>query len=290
MVGILKDILKLLRVKQYVKNVLVFVPLVFGRHIQEWKNYLPDVILTFIIFSFASSSIYIFNDIMDREKDRQHPVKSKRPIASGRIKVRYALILMVILLFASLIGSLSIDIRLFIVILLFILNNLLYTLLLKKIQLLDVFSIALGYILRVYAGAIAADVVVSHYLFLTVFFLALFLAFGKRRYEIMLLEEKREHHRKTLKDYSVYYLDQLMNISATMSLIIYVLYIISTHPHDLLVYTIPVVTFGIFRYYHITHNLKRGEPSDDLISDMWIISSAVLYIIIVALNFLKSGI
>ncbi len=272
---------KLLRVHQWVKNLLVLVPLVFAAPFPEWilRN-LPHALLAFLSFSFLSSAVYVFNDIRDLERDRLHPVKRRRPLPSGEVSVPVAVVLSVVMLLLSLLIGYTLGWIFIGVLVAYALNNLLYTLYLKNLQLFDIFSIALGFVLRVYAGAVAIDVPVSTYLFLTIFFLALFLAIGKRRYEILLLGDEGKNHRKVLKHYSVYYLDQLMNISATLTLVVYTLYTLERN-NPLMVFTVPIVVFGLFRYYHITHNLSRGEPSDDLLSDPLILLSGLTYALVV---------
>ncbi len=272
---------KLLRVHQWVKNLLVLVPLVFAAPSPEWiLQNLPHALLAFLSFSFLSSAVYVFNDIRDLERDRLHPVKRRRPLPSGEVSVPVAVVLSVVMLLLSLLIGYTLGWIFIGVLVAYALNNLLYTLYLKNLQLFDIFSIALGFVLRVYAGAVAIDVPVSTYLFLTIFFLALFLAIGKRRYEILLLGDEGKNHRKVLKHYSVYYLDQLMNISATLTLVVYTLYTLERN-NPLMVFTVPIVVFGLFRYYHITHNLSRGEPSDDLLSDPLILLSGLTYALVV---------
>ena len=274
--------IRLLRPHQWVKNLLVFVPLLFAAPSFDWMaRNAPSVLLAFLSFSLLSSAIYVFNDIRDLERDRFHPVKRKRPLPSGEVPVPSAALLGILLFFLSLAAGYPLGWTFLLVLLTYALNNLLYTLYLKNYQLFDVFSIAFGFVLRVYAGAVAIDVPVSEYLFLTVFFLALFLAIGKRRYELLLLGDGGKAHRRVLRHYSVYYLDQLMNISATLTLVVYTLYTLEV-PRKGMVFTVPIVVFGLFRYYHITHNLKRGEPSDDLLSDPIILLSALAYAIVLA--------
>lgn len=271
-----RDVLRLLRPHQWTKNVLVVVPLVFGRSPGEWGTYALPVLLAFVSFSLVASAVYILNDVVDREVDRLHPVKSRRPIARGAISVERALTLAAFLLVVGLVLAEGVSGGLLLVVLLYFTNNLFYTFLLRDLPLLDVFSVAVGFLLRVYGGAVAVEVPVSVYLFLTVFFLALFFALGKRRHELLLLSGKAAHHRKALRLYTVYYLDQLMLISATLALVVYTLYAIQ-HARPGMVYTVPVAVFGIFRYYHLTHNLNRGEPSDDLFTDPWILGAGLVY-------------
>ncbi len=273
--------IRLLRPRQWVKNLLVFVPLLFAAPSFDWMaRNAPSVLLAFLSFSLLSSAIYVFNDIRDLERDRLHPVKRKRPLPSGEVPVPSAALLGILLFLLSLAAGYPLGWTFLLVLLTYALNNLLYTLYLKNYQLFDVFSIAFGFVLRVYAGAVAIDVPVSEYLFLTVFFLALFLAIGKRRYELLLLGDGGKAHRKVLRHYSVYYLDQLMNISATLTLVVYTIYTLEG-AREGMVFTVPIVVFGLFRYYHITHNLKRGEPSDDLLSDPLILFSGFLYALVV---------
>lgn len=273
--------IRLLRPRQWVKNLLVFVPLLFAAPSFDWMaRNAPSVLLAFLSFSLLSSAIYVFNDIRDLERDRFHPVKRKRPLPSGEVPVPSAALLGILLFLLSLAAGYPLGWTFLLVLLTYALNNLLYTLYLKNYQLFDVFSIAFGFVLRVYAGAVAIDVPVSEYLFLTVFFLALFLAIGKRRYELLLLGDGGKAHRRVLRHYSVYYLDQLMNISATLTLVVYTIYTLEG-AREGMVFTVPIVVFGLFRYYHITHNLKRGEPSDDLLSDPLILFSGLLYALVV---------
>jgi len=279
-----KDIIELLRVKQYIKNLLVFVPLVFSQ-----KDFLGiyensfNALLAFLSFCALSSAIYIINDLVDYQKDRIHPVKSKRPLASGRVNRFTAILILISLLTINLPIFCYLGLYFSLVSTAYLANGILYTYIFKNLQLFDVFSISFGYIMRIYAGAYAIGVPVSGYLFLTIFFLSLFLAFGKRRYELLYLGEKSKDFKTVLKHYSVYYLDQLMVISATLTLVVYTIYV--AQKGDIyLRFTIPVVVFGIFRYYHITHNLEKGEPSDDLLQDKMILLSAGAYIILLFLS------
>ncbi len=274
--GSVRDVVGLLRPHQWVKNLLVLIPLVFGHPPGRWGKFLLPVTFAFLAFCLIASSVYILNDVADRNVDRLHPVKSRRPIARGAIPVERAILLAAFFLVAGMAFSEAVSGALLVVGLLYFVNNLLYTFLLRDIPLLDVFSVAAGFLLRVYGGAVAVSVPVSVYLFLTVFFLALFFALGKRRHELLLLSGEASRHRKALRMYTVYYLDQLMLISATLALVVYTLYTIQ-HAHPGMVYTVPIAVFGIFRYYHLTHNLNRGEPSDDLLADPWILAAGAVY-------------
>lgn len=281
----IKAILQLLRVKQYTKNSFIFVPLIFSQAtIAGIVGLLPKSILAFASFCFISSAAYIINDIFDAEKDRLHPVKAKRPLASGKISPQTAWLLLVIVLVGALLLGITLSLGFVLIILAYLANNLFYSFYLKRFALFDIFSLSLGFLLRIFAGAVAISVPVSAYLFLVVFFLSLYLGAGKRRYELLLLGEESTGHRHSLSSYSVYYLDQVMLIASTVTLVVYALYIIKAKNH-MLVYTVPVVTLGLFRYYFLTHKEEKGEPSDDILQDKLILASAFLYFIIVLLSF-----
>ncbi len=274
--------LRLLRPQQYTKNVLVLVPFVFAKAWSEWSA----ALLNFIAWCLMASAIYAFNDTRDAEADRQHPTKRFRPIASGALSkgVGYATTLLFGLIALGLGYRLGIGPLAFL--LGYLVNNLLYSWRLKRIQLLDVFSVATGFVLRIHGGASAVQVAVSPYLFMTVFFLSLYLALGKRRYERLLMEEQT-NFRAVLERYSVYYLDQLMVISATMTLVVYTQYLLEGQ-FRWLIWTLPLVVLGIFRYYHITHNLSAGEPSRELFSDLFLLGLGAAYGVLVLLEVLIS--
>jgi len=282
---VIKATLRLLRVKQYTKNSFIFVPLIFSQAtLAGIVNNLPNSLIAFAAFCLISSSAYILNDLFDLEKDKLHPVKAKRPLASGELSVSFASGLLFLTLAAAIALSLLLSLALSFVIIAYLLNNLFYSFYLKQYALFDIFSLSLGFLLRVFAGAVAIKVPVSAYLFLVVFFLSLYLGAGKRRYELLLLGENSDGHRQALKGYSVYYLDQIMLIASTVTLVIYALYIMKAKNH-MLVYTVPVITLGLFRYYFLTHSEQKGEPADDILQDKLILASAFLYFVIVFLSF-----
>ncbi|MGC8588832.1 MAG: UbiA prenyltransferase family protein [Hydrogenobaculum sp.] len=273
----LKIFLRLLRVKQYTKNLMLFIPIVFAREIFHTKPFFHTA-LAFLGFCLITSSTYILNDIIDAPKDRLHPKKKNRPIAKGDISIKTA---SVVGIFLFVVGSMLVikaSILAFGMSMVYVLNSFVYSFYFKKKQLFDVFFIAFGFLIRVYIGAFASSVDVSPYLFLDMFFISLYLGFGKRRYELFTMEEKSQDFKEVLKYYSVYYLDQLMVISATLSLGIYAMYTLSV-PSKIFFYSVIIATFGIFRYYHITHNLKSGEPSEELLNDKLILLSAVLLVL-----------
>ncbi len=273
----LKIFLRLLRVKQYTKNLMLFIPIVFAREIFHTKPFFHTA-LAFLGFCLITSSTYILNDIIDAPKDRLHPKKRNRPIAKGDISIKTASMVGIFLFVVGSILVIKASILAFGMSMVYVLNSFVYSFYFKKKQLFDVFFIAFGFLIRIYIGAFASSVDVSPYLFLDMFFISLYLGFGKRRYELFTMEEKSQDFKEVLKYYSVYYLDQLMVISATLSLGIYAMYTLSV-PSKIFFYSVIIATFGIFRYYHITHNLKSGEPSEELLNDKLILLSASLLVL-----------
>lgn len=277
----MKHLFALMRPKQWIKNVFVFAPLVFTGTFTQ-KDAVYSSLLTFVYFCIAASIIYIINDLNDIEADRKHPIKSKkRPLASGTIKPSTAKILMVFLIavFSTSYFSLT---PVFYVISGYIALMILYSFTLKHQPIIDIFIIAIGFVLRVYAGAVALNVPLSSWMFVTTLCLALYLASVKRRQE---LTTAHEESRKVLEHYNVSLIDRYAEISATGALIFYSLYVMDSKPE--LVITIPLVLYGLFRYWYVVEKLNGGEsPTDALFSDwqlavvsiIWAITSAAVMI------------
>lgn len=285
--GFLFNILKLMRPKQWIKNLFVFAPLLFSYSFAE-AGKIEKSILTFILFSLISSTVYVMNDILDVESDRVHPKKRLRPIASGAIKVPQAVGALIVLLLVSLIGSYFVDIKLFAVIVLYLINNLLYSFKIKHIVIVDIVSIAIGFILRITAGALVIDVKLSGWIILCTFFISLFLGFEKRRNELVKLSGKAGEHRKILEDYSEELLAQYSNISITCTLVCYAIYTFVAYPaNNYMMFTNIFVVYGLFRYKYLADKKGTGgSPTEAVLTDktimidvlLWIISSAVIII------------
>ncbi|NOX19143.1 MAG: decaprenyl-phosphate phosphoribosyltransferase [Chlorobi bacterium] len=276
----ISDILRLIRVKHWVKNGFVFVPLVFSKHLFN-ADYFTETIVAFFAFCFASSIVYVINDIQDVESDRAHTKKKSRPIASGRIsfKKAYAVILLMIVLLGAV--SLKLPENFHFILTAYIVLNVAYTFILKKIVLLDLISIAAGFMLRVLGGAYAINVQVSTWLILTTLFVSLFLAVMKRRSEI---ESQGENAtREVLESYSIKFIDQISSITAAAVIICYALYSVSERTvqyfhTEYLVYTTIFVIYGIFRYLYLVHNMQKGEDTSEIIfSDLPTLINLVLY-------------
>ena len=261
-----------LRVYQWTKNLLVLAALVFAAQAHDPAQ-LVRALIALAAFCLASSATYLFNDWHDRENDRAHPKKCTRPLASGEMSAPFAWALIVALFAGSLALGWLLP-RMFLVALgFYILLTLSYTLALKHWMIIDVMAVAIGFVTRALAGAVAIEVEFSNWLVVCSLFLALFLALSKRRRELTLLEDGAEGHRQVLFHYSVHYLDQLILIMAGAALITYTIYtcspdVVERLHTDKLYLTIPFVVYGLFRYLHLVHHRTGGgDPSTALFSD-----------------------
>ncbi len=247
----MKDYLKLIRVEQYVKNLFVLSPLFFGGAFSDW-TLLSRTLLAFLAFAFAASSIYIINDFFDINEDRAHPEKCKRPLASGAIGSRNALVLQVVLMLMSLVLSYTLSMDLFLVVCGYIGLNLLYSKWLKHIAILDVNIIAAGFVLRLLAGTAVTRIELSVWILLMTYLLALFLAIAKRRTDVVHAQNGKEV-RKNIEGYNLAFVDTALGILASIVIVCYIFYCISPenqrHYHSKWLYlSIIFVINGIFRY------------------------------------------
>jgi 4-hydroxybenzoate polyprenyltransferase len=276
-------LIRLARPTQWVKNGVVLAALIFaGRATQLYQ--VEVALFAVVIFCLLSSAVYTLNDLVDREKDRRHPLKKNRPIASGQVSVTTATTMLALLLTAGLVGAWLINLGFFITALTYFGLNVAYSFKLKNIVILDAMSIAVGFALRAYAGAFAIGVPASKWLLINALLLALFLAFGKRRHELLLLEDGATAHRSILNKYSPYLLDQLIGVVTASVVVAYMLYTFSPEVHEKLgtrnlFFTIPFVLYGIFRYLYLIHQEKEGgSPTRILVSDKPILIDVVLWL------------
>jgi 4-hydroxybenzoate polyprenyltransferase len=275
-------LLRLMRPQQWVKNLLVYLALIFARRGADLPA-VGRVTLAFGAFCLAASAVYILNDLMDRERDRNHPRKRLRPLASGMVTSAQAITLLAVCLVGAGILTALLAARiptagdpfarwggsaaLFVLCLGgYVALNVLYSLWLKHVVLLDIFLIAAGYVLRPMAGAFAIPAPISPWFYLCITFGALFLALGKRRAELLLLSDDAFSHRRNLREYTLPLLDQLITIVVTCALISYSLYTFQgdNAGHDLML-TIPLVLFGIFRYLYLIYVKAAGDRPDELL-------------------------
>jgi 4-hydroxybenzoate polyprenyltransferase len=269
---VIRPLLQSLRPAQWAKNLFVLAPLVFGDLLLNGQAAVRAG-LAVLAFCCASSAVYLVNDLRDREEDRRHPLKRLRPLAAGTLSVPTAVAAMAVLGAAAI--AIAVDLGWPFVRILggYLLLNVLYTLWFKHMVILDVMSISLGFVLRVEAGGVAAGVDVSRWLFLCTTFLALFLAFSKRRHEITLLAGAASGQRPVLDHYSPAFLDQMINVVTASSVVSYALYAVSPETEKKfgtqdLVYTIPLVLYGIFRYLYLMYQRPaERNPTEAILRD-----------------------
>lgn len=282
--SLLNGFVRSLRPEQWTKNLVVFGALVFSRNFTNLPMIETSVLL-FALFCLVSSSVYLFNDVIDYEKDRLHPRKSKRPIASGALSRKTAIIVAIILVaVAFLIAALTMNQSTLLVIAAYALLNVLYTLLLKNIVILDVMTIAAGFVLRAVGGGTAIDVPISSWLVICTFLLALFLGFGKRRHELASLDKTATEHRRSLEHYSIYFLDQMISVVTASVVVAYTFYTLSPEVEEKLgvqhlVISVPFVLYGVFRYLYLIHKKEEGgSPSRLLLTDLPMLIDVLLWL------------
>ena len=282
----LTDLLRMIRVKQWVKNTFVFFPLLFSGQLFDIPSQI-NMVFTFFAFCLTASSVYILNDLLDYARDRHHPNKAQRITIKGHLNKPFLIFMILFLLAAGLFLSLRINGLVLGVISLYVFLNVIYNLYTKRVVILDVIFIATGFYLRILAGAYAINVLPSVWLQMCVFILALFLGFTKRRHEMTMLREKAHEHRAVLEHYTAYLLDQLIMICSTLAIVFYGLYTISPDMvarmgnYDM-VYSLVFVIYGIFRYLYLVHVKKLGDdPGEVLFSDFPLFIAIVLWTIFV---------
>ena len=284
-----KHLVRLLRPRQWLKNCLVFAPLVFARKADD-PGLWGFALLAFLSFCAAASAVYIFNDYRDRREDRLHPDKKDRPLASGAVPATTALGLAAVLVLVSLLLCVLVRPGLVLFPLLYLVVNVAYTLRLKHVVILDALCIAMGFLLRIVAGGEAIGVPCSSWLILCTLFVSLLLAFLKRRGELKKLDETAGLHRKTLLDYNPGFLDRLTGPLAAMTVMAYSLYTVDQKTmakldgsRDLLL-TVPLVIFGVFRYLYLADRGNRSDdPTGTLTRDLPIILAGLLWLALSAL-------
>jgi len=282
------DLIKLIRPTQWLKNGIIVLALIFAGELTHiGKTEISEIAI--IIFCLLSSAVYTFNDLIDKERDRQHPLKKSRPIASGRISIGLALVIIILFAGCGLAGAWFVNLYFFYSALAFLGLNTLYTLWMKDVVILDVMAIAISFVIRAYAGAFAIEVPASTWMLINTLLLAMFLGLGKRRHELVLLEKGADTHRKTLSMYSAQLLDQFIAVITSAIIVIYMLYSFSTEvmtklETTKLYITIPFVVYGVFRYLYLIYREDRGgSPTHVFISDKPILITVFLWLITASL-------
>lgn len=278
------NLLRLARPVHWVKNGFVLAPALFTLDTQGSSS-IVSALLAFAGFCLAASFVYVVNDLKDVEYDRLQPAKRDRPLASGSVSLRSAIVL------AGICGAGSVSICLFLtwrvglVLGAYVLLNFLYTFKLKDVVLLDVMTIAAGFMLRVAAGAAAIGVAVSPWMIHTTFFLSLFLGFSKRRNELVSVASR--HRRRVLREYSESFLNLMLAISLSLTIVTYSLYVIQpvvvAHTRgDGLLYTVPVVVYGLLRFLYLVVKRKQGgDVAEVVVEDPWLIASILIWAVAV---------
>lgn len=260
----IKDYIKLIRPKHYLKNILIFLPLIFSGHFFN-VELLKISLFGFFSFCMAASTIYIVNDIKDKEKDKMHDIKKNRPIASGKISVKKAVFLSIItFIIAMFFQFLTQKIFGFIFVVLYVIMNIAYSFKLKDIPLIDISIIVIGFLIRVLYGAYLINVEVSNWLLLTVISISFYLALGKRRNEI---KKNGSNSRKVLKYYTVDFLDKNMYLSLTLALTFYSLWC-NDNVNEKLIWTVPLAILTCMKYSMIVEDDSYGDPVDVILSNI----------------------
>ena len=279
-----------LRPHQWTKNLVVFAPLIFAESGKLFDvRSIVRAVAAFGIFCALSGVVYLLNDVMDRESDRRHPLKKRRPIAAGAVSVASALTAAAVLCAAALAAAFALSSSFGLVSLSYVALQALYSGPLKHLVIIDVLTVALGFVLRAVAGGVAIDVLISHWLFVCTLLLALFIGLAKRRHELVLLGDDASRHRRILVEYSPYLLDQMIVVVAASTLIAYIFYTISPETTakfgtDWLGLTIPFPLYGIFRYLYLVHQREGGgSPAELLINDRPLLACVVLWVVAVVL-------
>jgi 4-hydroxybenzoate polyprenyltransferase len=278
----LRTAVALLRCDQWIKNVFVFGGLLFGGLLAEPRKWASAGIV-FLLFSLVASAAYVQNDLADREADRAHPRKRRRPLAAGAVAPPTARVVQALLLAAGLGGALAFDPHVAAALVAYLALNVAYTAFLKTMVVLDVMAIAVGFVLRVVAGCLAVAVEPSVWILLCTFLLALFLGFGKRRHELLLAEAGMQGHRTVLDEYGIKFLDQMIVVVSTLTLTCYIMFTVwpetvERHGTPNLVYTVPIVLYGLFRYDYLIYRAEAGgSPTDSVLTDGPLLATIVLW-------------
>ena len=282
----IKYVLISMRPKQWVKNLFVFVGLIFSRNLMD-PHLFVKVTLGFALFSLMASSVYLFNDIRDIEKDRNHRGKRKRPIAAEKLKISTAFMCSATFTVVSLVIGFWLDPKFFAILAIYGIVNVAYSIRLKQMVIVDIMIIAFGFVLRVIAGTVIAGVSPSDWLIICTMTISLFLGFSKRRQELVLAGDNAGEQRLVLENYSVPFLDQMIAVVTGCTVISYALYTVSSETVARfgtrnLVFTIPFVLYGIFRYLYLVYHKVSGEnPTELIMKDTPSVVNVVLWFIVV---------
>jgi len=283
-----RDLIQLLRPAQWSKNAILFGAILFSKHLFD-RTALLRVLAAFASFCLVASAAYVMNDLRDVERDRRHPQKKYRPIPSGRVQPALARVVFLIVGSAGIALAAALGGRFLLLVLFYLVWQVAYTFLMKEAVILDVMALATGFVVRAVAGGFAIDVPVSPWLVICTFLLALFMGFAKRRHEVVLLDASAADHRRSLREYSPYFLDQMIAVVTASTVVAYATYTVSPEVREklgteYLYLTIPFVLFGIFRYLYLVHQKEEGgNPTQLMLSDVPMIVDVLLWALTAAL-------
>ncbi len=282
-----KALLKTMRPHQWTKNVFVFTALVFDRKLFVWDSLIRTT-LAFVLFCMAASAVYIVNDLADIEQDRRHPKKRFRPLASGELSPRVAVVAAILLVGISVPASFVLDVYLGLILTGYLVLQFAYSHILKHLVIIDVMTVAAGFVLRVAAGVAVVQVErFSPWLYVCTTLLALFIAINRRRHELLLLAEDASNHRRILDEYNIAFLDEMNSMVTASTVIAYSLYTFSAPnlpPNHTMMLTIPFVIYGLFRYLYLVHVRGEGGAPDELVlRDRPLFVTLVLWVLAVML-------
>ena len=282
----MRAVLTSLRPTQWLKNLFVFAALIFSQNLGVLSKSL-QVCWAFILFCLLTSGIYLINDLFDLQEDQKHPIKSKRPLPSGRLSRPGAISIAALLTIVSLGLAFKLSVEFGLVAVAYFFLNFVYSAYLKHVVILDVMLVAAGFVLRAVAGAVVIEAEISSWLLICTILIALFLALSKRRHELCVLAEDSSGHRRVLGEYSPYFLDQMIGVVTASTLMSYTLYTLSPEViHKFgttnLKFTVPFVLYGIFRYLYLVHRqAKGGSPTHVLLTDRPLLLDILMWFVAV---------
>ena len=281
----MKHLFIALRPKHWIKNMFIFLPLIFGKKLFI-SPLNTNTVLAFFLFSIAASAVYLMNDIIDCEKDKKHPAKKMRPIAAGKVSTNKAVITSIRLGSIAIAGASLLSIKFCSIIMIYLIANIIYSKLLKEAVIIDVFCIAIFFFLRVLAGGIIAETEISHWLLIMTTLIALFLSLNKRRQELLITDQNLQDRRVVLDKYNTYFIDQMIAVITSSVVISYMLYTVDERTVSVfgsknLIYSVPFVYYGIFRYLYLIHKANAdGDPTKLFLSDFKMQLNVILWLIV----------
>ncbi len=279
----MKEYMKLIRIKHYTKNLLIFLPIIFSRNLLE-VDLLTNVIFGFVLFCLTASIVYIFNDIKDIESDKLHPQKCKRPIASGKITKKQAIFIIIILAIVTMeiaLTKFANNLEIICILLIYVGINIAYTIKLKKIPIVDIFILAMGFLIRVIFGATLISVQVSNWLYLTILSISFYMGMGKRRNEMIKVSDNEET-REVLKYYNKNFLNENMYMFLALAIVFYSLWCVDmSNKFQYIMYTIPLIMFLAMQYSLAIEKGTHGDPVEVILENKKLVIGILISIVLI---------